>query len=173
MSMAKIITEQQLKDLINLRIDRIIRMEALQKEKKSLENLLENFDKEDFIWNAADSAKRDIEDEFGEDEYAEFGDTEDAGSFVRGLDQSSEKDAKMFAKGWMGKFSEPEPDHECMDSEIDSLMREKKSLEEELEDYDDIRTVDPYGSPDEVDMDSKHFGIQFPKKGEVMYKIVD
>ena len=100
----KRMNREQFENLIYERVKKIEKMDRLLNKIELLESEIkelagDKFDVDDFFQadGAWDAAKDDIEKEFGEDEYMDFGDGENINQFVRDLELADDEEAERLA----------------------------------------------------------------------------
>lgn len=125
------IKKEELIELLSERFSKHIYLENLQRKKKYLEEIIkefedEDFDEEDFFFGGAeDAAREDMASEEGFEDVPDLGDFESPKSFIKGIKNASEKEAEKHAKGWKGKFSKDYDDSYSdyrIGKEISSLL---------------------------------------------------
>lgn len=131
---------RELKKLIENKQNALDKIDLLNEEAKKISKQMkeiysddENFDPEDFFRSednsAWDTAKTDIEKEYGKDEYVPLGDMEDAGKFVRDLTKASDVEAAELAPEYLYED----------DEDLSSAFTYHINLDERGEFYADVR----------------------------------
>jgi hypothetical protein len=98
------ITKGQLASLLADKISHQLSKLSLENTKQGLEKILESLNTDD-LFDARAAAQQDIEQEFGADEFPEFGSMEDPKAFVKSVDKAPEKGANAHASAWKEHYS--------------------------------------------------------------------